>query len=80
MNAKEVCAVVFTVVFLVIFIVIVVPRGGPWPTLAPLAAEVGPALWKGRTYEVVLQGVIILAGVLSILLLLGRNRLGRMQP
>jgi hypothetical protein len=80
MNAKEACAVVLVILFLVMFIAIVVPRGGPWPALAPSLSAAGPALWKGRTYEAVLQGVIILAGVLSILLLLGRNRSGRMQP
>ena len=80
MNAKEACAVVLAIVFLVIFIAIVVPRGGPWPALSLPFSSRPWHYGKAGTYEAVLQGVIILAGVLSILLLLGRNRSGRMQP
>ena len=43
-------------------------------------SRVGVALWKGRTYEALLQGMIILAGVFSILLLLGLKQSGRTPP
>ena len=80
MNAKNACAVFLSVAFLVLFMVIVLPSGGPWPVIPPAAAGAGSALWKGRTYEAVLQGVLVLAGVLSILLLLGINQSRRLPP
>jgi hypothetical protein len=40
----------------------------------------GEALWNGRTYEVILQGFIMLSGVMAILLLLGQNHSRRQQP
>ncbi len=46
----------------------------------PVPAGIGAALWKNRTYEALLQGLIILAGVLSILLLLGLKPAGRTPP
>ena len=81
MNAKNACAVILGTAFLVIFIALVVPGSLPWPAAVPLVSPVaGAALWKGRTYEALLQGMIILAGVLSILLLLGKKQSGRMPP
>ena len=80
MNAKNACAVLLGIVFLAIFIVLVVPHAQSWPAIVPVSPPVGAALWKGRTYEALLQGMIVLAGVLSILLLLGLKQSGRMQP
>lgn len=80
MNAKNACAVLLGTVFLAVFIVLVVPHAQSWPALVPVSPAAGAALWKGRTYEALLQGMIILAGVLSILLLLGLKQSGRMQP
>ncbi|MGB9176050.1 MAG: hypothetical protein WCB46_04860 [Methanoregula sp.] len=81
MNAKNVCAVILGTVFLIIFIAFVVPHPLAWPAVPLVPSGVGAALWKGRTYEVLLQGMIVLAGVLSILLLLGlRQSGGRMPP
>jgi hypothetical protein len=37
-------------------------------------------MWKDRTFEVVLQGFIILAGVFSILLLLGSMKSRKGAP
>ena len=80
MNAKNACAVILGTAFLVIFIALVVPGSLPWPAVPPVSPVVGAALWNGRTYEALLQGMIILAGVLSILLLLGKKQSGRMPP
>jgi len=80
MNAKDACAVILVTVFLALFIAFVVPGTPPWPAVTPAAQGAGTALWKGRTYEALLQGIIILAGVLSILLLLGLKQSGRMPP
>ncbi|WP_292424179.1 hypothetical protein [Methanoregula sp.] len=80
MNAKNACALFMGVVFLLLFIVIVIPHFTSWPVTPPLVVAAGEALWKGRTYEVILQGFIMLAGVMSILLLLGLNYSRRTQP
>jgi hypothetical protein len=80
MNAKDICAVLLGAVFLVIFAVLISSSSLLWPGVSPVSPGVGAALWKGRTYEALLQGMIILAGILSILLLLGLKQSGRMPP
>jgi predicted branched-subunit amino acid permease len=80
MNTKNACAVILGTVFLVLFIALVIPHSPSWPALPPVSLGVGAALWKYRTYEALLQGIIVLAGVLSILLLLGLKQSGRMPP
>jgi len=80
MNAKNACAVILGTVFLVMFLALVVPGSLPFPAVPPVSPVAGAALWKGRTYEALLQGIIILAGVLSILLLLGKKQSGRLPP
>jgi hypothetical protein len=80
MNAKNACAVLLGTAFLVIFIALVIPNAASWPLLTPASPQIGAALWKGHTYEAILQGIIILAGVMSILLLLGLKQSGRMPP
>lgn len=80
MNSKNLCAVILGIAFLVMFVALIAPPALPWPAGPPLSPGVGVALWHDRTYEVLLQGMIVLAGVLSILLLLGRNHSGRMPP
>jgi len=80
MNAKDACAGLLGILFLGIFIALVVPPVVSWPAIIPVSPGVGAALWKGRTYETLLQGMIILAGVFSILLLLGLKQSGRTPP
>lgn len=80
MNAKNACAVILGTLFLVIFIALVVPLAASWPMVTPVSTGIGAALWKGRTYEAILQGIIVLAGVMSILLLLGLKQSGRLSP
>ena len=67
-------------VFLVIFSLLIIPHVVSSSAAIPVVAGAGAALWKDRTYETMLQGIIILAGVLSILLLLGSKQSGRMPP
>jgi predicted branched-subunit amino acid permease len=80
MNAKGACAGILGIIFLVIFIALVIPQAVSWPAIVPVSQGVGVALWKGRTFEALLQGMIVLAGVFSILLLLGLKESGRMLP
>jgi hypothetical protein len=79
MNAKNACALFLGVVFLLLFIVIVIPHFTTWPVAPVEVLKAGEALWKGRTYEVILQGFIMLSGVMAILLLLGLNYSRRQQ-
>jgi hypothetical protein len=80
MNAKNASALILGTAFLILFIALAVPHAVSWPAMIPASPGVGVALWKGRTYEALLQGMIILAGVFSILLLLGLKQSGRMLP
>jgi predicted branched-subunit amino acid permease len=80
MNAKNACALFLGVAFLLLFIVVVIAHITTWPVSPVLVAAAGEALWNGRTYEVILQGFIMLAGVMAILLLLGLNHSRRQQP
>ena len=80
MNAKNACAVILGTIFLVMFLALVIPGSLPFPAVPPVSPVAGAVLWKGRTFEALLQGMIILAGVLSILLLLGKKQSGRMPP
>jgi hypothetical protein len=80
MNAKNVFALCLAVVLLLLFIIVVIPHFTSWPVSPVLAAAAGESLWKGRTYEVILQGFIMLSGVMAILLLLGLNYSRRSPP
>jgi predicted branched-subunit amino acid permease len=80
MNAKNACALFLGVAFLLQFIILVIPHVTAWPAIPPMAVAAGEALWKWRTYEVILQGFIMLAGIIAILLLLGLNHSRRQQP
>jgi predicted branched-subunit amino acid permease len=80
MNPKNAAAVSLAVAFLLLFVVIVIPHCASLPGTPALVVAAGEALWRGRTYEVILQGFITLAGVMAILLLLGMNHSRRLQP
>jgi hypothetical protein len=80
MNAKNACALLLGVAFPLLVIILVIPHVTTWPVSPALVTAPGEALWKGRTYEVILQGFITLAGVMAILLLLGLNHSRGQQP
>lgn len=80
MNPKNTAALFLGVAFLILFIVLVIPYCASWPVTPGRVVAAGEALWIGRTYEVILQGFITLAGVMAILLLLGLNHSRRLQP
>lgn len=80
MNIKNAFALFLGVTFLILFIFLVIPHVASWPVSPVLVAAAGEALWKGRTYEVILQGFIMLSGVMAILLLLGLNHSRRSPP
>jgi hypothetical protein len=80
MNPKNTAALFLGVTFFLLFLVLVLPYCASWPVAPVRLAAAGKALWNGRTYEVILQGFIMLAGVMAILLLLGLNHSRRLQP
>ena len=80
MNAKSVCALVLAILFLIVFWVAVGQGVPALPATAPPLTIAGAAMWKGRTFEVILQGLIILSGVIAILLLLRTDTSREMRP
>jgi hypothetical protein len=80
MNVKNAGAWILGAIFLIIFIFALGPAVPVWPVAAPHAVAAGSAMWNERTVEVLLQGLIILAGVMSVLMLLGSNKSRGSQP
>jgi len=80
MNAKSMCALVLGTFFFLIFVTIWIPYNALWPAVTPGGTPVGTAIWGGRTFETLFQGFILLAGVLSILLLVRNDSAGRRPP
>jgi hypothetical protein len=80
MNAKSLYAIALGTVFFLLFVTLMAPYHAPWVPAAPGGSAVGTALWEGRTFETVFQGFIILAGVISILLLVRTDTAGRRPP
>lgn len=80
MNRKAVCAFVIGMVFIVVFIAAMARAGPVLGPLPPQAIPMGTVMWKDRTLEALLQGFILLAGVFSILLLLGHGSSGGRRP
>lgn len=74
MNTRNMFLSLFTAAFTLIIFFILFTHSLGAPVAPVVAAGAGAALWTGRTFEVVLQGFIILAGVVSILLLLSSGR------
>ncbi|HVP94706.1 MAG TPA: hypothetical protein VMS89_05980 [Methanoregulaceae archaeon] len=80
MNRKTVCAIFFGMAFVILFITAMAPASMVWPPVPPQAIPIGAVMWKSRTLEAILQGFILLAGVFSILLLLGPGTVRRRHP
>ena len=77
MNAKSIIALVLGTVFFLLFIGLFGSYYVPWPVVIPGGTPAGAALWGTRTFETVFQGFILLAGVISILLLVRSDSAGR---
>ena len=72
---------VLGIVFFLLFVSLLGPRIMlQWPAVTPVGSPVGVVLWEGRTFETVFQGFILLAGVISILLLVRSDTDGRRPP
>jgi hypothetical protein len=80
MNAKSMYAITLGTVFFLLFVTLMAPYHVPWVAVTPGGSPVGTVLWEGRTFETVFQGFIILAGVISILLLVRNDTAGRRPP
>ena len=80
MNGKAVAGIVLGLAFLALLVVAVLPETLVWPTAGPGVTGVGLAMWQDRTFEVLLQSLILLGGVVAILLLLGSRRIREVSP
>jgi len=74
MNHRSVLGLALGILFLLVFILILATGIAAGPVASPVMASAGDALWKERTFEVILQGIMILSAVMSIILLLGSGR------
>ncbi len=80
MNGKLVAGIVIGLAFLGLLVYAVLPGAILWPAAGPTVTGVGVAMWQDRTFEVLLQSVILLGGVVAILLLLGSRRTREASP
>ncbi len=70
MNAKSLAGIALAILFFLALLAAIVPTAIPWPAAAPAASDVGRRMWGDRAVEVLVQGVILVGGVVAILLLL----------
>ncbi len=80
MNGKLGAGIVIGLTFLALLVYAVLPESLTWPAAGPGVTVVGFALWRDRTFEVLLQSLILLGGVVGILLLLGSRRSRGVSP
>ena len=77
MNLRNIFALLFVVTFLVMFSIVLIPVPIVWPDIPPtITTSAGATLWNDRTFEVILQGFVILTGVMAILLLVFGKKKG----
>ncbi len=80
MRAKTAAGVAIAVAFLALMVAAILPAALTWPAAAPGGPSVGVAMWQDRTFEVLVQSLILLGGVVAILLLLGSRRSREVSP
>ncbi len=80
MNGKGLAGVLIAIAFVALFIAALIPAAISWPAIAPASGGVGTAMWETRTFEVLLQGLVLLGGVVAILLLLGTRKMQEASP
>jgi hypothetical protein len=80
MNGKALAGSLIAIAFATLFTAALIPAALSWPATAPGSGGVGAALWEGRTFEVLLQGIVLLGGVVAILLLLGTRKTKEASP
>ncbi len=80
MNGKLVAGLVIGLAFLGLLVYAVLPQAPTWPSTGPTKSLVGTAMWQDRTFEVLIQSLILLGGVVAILLLLGSRRSREVRP
>ncbi|MGD1005094.1 MAG: hypothetical protein ABR887_06680 [Methanoregulaceae archaeon] len=80
MNLKATAGMVIGLLFLFLFLSAVLSLNNSWPSTAPARSDVGVAKWGPRSFEVLLQGIILLAGVVAIILLLGSRKFREVRP
>jgi len=76
MRSREAYAAAFGIVFLILFCMLFIGSPAALEVSSMVPEPAGAVLWNDRTFEAVLQGFIILAGVISILLLISSRGKG----
>jgi hypothetical protein len=80
MNRQGAVACLLGTVFFLVLAFVLLQNNVPWFQTLPGGTGIGDAIWRDRTFEIVFQGLIILSGVISILLLLGPDKTRGMPP
>jgi hypothetical protein len=80
MNAKAAAGIAIGLLVLLLFMMVIVSIDNAWPAAGPVKSDVGSAKWGPRSFEVLLQGIILLAGVVAIILLLGSRKFRGVPP
>jgi ABC-type Fe3+ transport system permease subunit len=80
MNGKAIAGAILGLGFLGLLVFAVLPAAITWPSTGPGVTGVGLAMWQDRTFEVIIQSLILLGGVVAILLLLGSRRSREVSP
>ncbi len=80
MNKKAVAGLILGGMALLLFLSAAMSVTTPWPSSPPEKSDVGSVKWGERSFEVILQGIILLAGVVAIILLLGSRKLRGVPP
>ncbi len=80
MNRKALSALLIAGVFLALFLLALIPEDLGWSTPPGGGSTVGQAMWESRTFEILVQGLVLLGGVVAILLLLGTRRTQEAGP
>jgi hypothetical protein len=76
-NVRNIFALLFVAAFLLLFFIVLIPVPILWPDIPPaITISAGAKLWNDRTFEVILQGFIILTGIMAILLLVFGIKMG----
>lgn len=79
MNAKGLAAILIGTAFFLLFVYLCTPYYAQWPAMAG-GTTAGEELWGGRAFETIFQGFILMAGVISVLLLVRPGTTGRRPP
>jgi hypothetical protein len=73
-SSKTAAAVILSVLVVILILSLLLKASFHEPANAPDGASPGSVLWESRDFETILQGLLILGGVVAILMLLRSSK------